>query len=301
MRFSAIPCHILVFYCLESQVTKAFHHASLPSSAHQTARYPGRILSSKSGNSGGNDDKTEAWDANVDYDKEWPQEEAPPDPSTAWDALPNMPEAPKLGIDISLEPLSKQDAEKIREEAKDIINAAIDDGIEDIENLRKKMTKELDQSRKIMQVTSELQAKKKSEELMRKIDRITGDFLDATRDTRASTKMAAAASRAMEGKELGLEMGTWGVLSGRTVVAGTSSLLGSVENAAQQQQKEVAASSRGTTPETTSAVGGNAENRIIIIADTNQVRFSRFKHQCICALLRVLVIRCCSLISRCTT
>jgi hypothetical protein len=122
----------------------------------------------RSSSSGKDDnDEEEAWDANVDYDKEWPAENAPPDPSTAWDALPNMPEAPRLGIGLDLQPLNEDEAADIKKEAEGIINSAIDEGIQDIEKLRKKMTKEMESSRKIMQMASELEGKRRSEELMK--------------------------------------------------------------------------------------------------------------------------------------
>jgi hypothetical protein len=214
-----------------------------------------------------NDNDNDAWDVNVDYEKEWPQAESPPDPSSAWDALPNMPKSPNvLGIDVSLEPLTQEQAKEIKEEAKEIINSRIDEGIQDIETLRKKMSKDLDQSRKIMQMASELRANKKSEELMNKIDAMTNKFLDSTKETRASTKMAAAASRAMEGTNQGIEMGTWGTLGGRTVVASSgTTLLGSVENAKQSTRGD--SQSNGSTEETVAT----AENRIVMIADTKQV------------------------------
>lgn len=214
----------------------------------------------------------EAWDANVDYDKEWPKEQGTPDPATSWDALPNMPDNPKLGIDISLEPLSQEQADEIKKEAKEIISSAIDEGIEDIEKLRKRMSKDLEQSRKIMQVASELKAQQKSEELMNKIDKMTGDFLDSTKAIRSSTKTAAAASRAMEGKEIGIEMGTWGTLGGRTVIASPNgSLLGSMDNAVQQQSR---AQTSGKTEGDSASEASNAvatSNRILIIADVKQV------------------------------
>jgi hypothetical protein len=211
-------------------------------------------------------DGTEAaWDADVEYDKEWPQQQAPPDPSTAWDAIPNMPEVPKLGIGLSLQPLNEQEVADIKKQAEVIINSRIDESIQDIERLRKKMSKEMEQSRKILQIASELEAKRKSDELMKKIDRLTGDFLDSTKEARTSTKMAAAASRAMEGTGKGVEMGTWGTLSGRTVVASDSgSLLGSVDNAAKE-------ASRDKSTATDSIVTALTENRIIVVADVKEV------------------------------
>lgn len=229
-------------------------------------------LHSTSDSSSDDTSKEDAWDADVEYDKEWPQEKSTPDPSTAWDALPNMPEAPKLGIDISLEPLNEKEAAELRKDAEAIINSRIDEGIQDIEKLRAKMSKEMEQSRKIMQMASELEAKKKTDELMKKIDDMTGKFLDSTKETRTSTKMAAAASRAMEGTGRGLEMGTWGTLAGRTVVASDSkSLLGSIDNAVQAQQKKSGASS--VVGDDTLEVAP-VENRILIVADVKQVRLN---------------------------
>ena len=223
---------------------------------------------------GKNDNEEEAWDANVDYDKEWPQQKAPPDPSTAWDALPSMPNASRLGIGVNLEPLNEEQAAEIKKEAEGIINAAIDEGIQDIEKLRKKMSKEMDQSRKIMQIASDLEAKGQSDELMLKIDKLTGAFLDSTKETRASTKTAAAASRAMEGSGQGLEMGTWGTLSGRAVIAsGSGSLLGSIDSAFQKQQKEDVRAISMTMEATNNPATVPVENRIILVADTKQVRF----------------------------
>jgi TolA-binding protein len=222
------------------------------------------------------EDEEEAWDANVDYEKEWPKDQAPPDPSSAWDSLPNMPSSSSssiLGIGISLEPLSQEQAQEIKEEAKEIINSAISSGIEDIEKMRKRMTKDLEESRKIMQVASDLQAQQKSEERMQKIDKLTGTFLESTKETRATTKLAAAASRAMEGKYEGIELGTWGTLGGRTVVAsGGGTLLGSVENAKKKQSTAVAGDdeeSKSGAPEKAAPT----ENRIVTIADTKQVRY----------------------------
>jgi hypothetical protein len=212
-----------------------------------------------------------AWDADVEYEKEWPTEQAPPDPSTAWDAIPNMPVPARLGIGVSLEPLNEEDAASIKREAEEIINARIDEGIQDIERLRKKMAKEMDQSRKMMQMASELEGKRKSDELMKKIDQITEKFLDSTKEVRTSTKMAAAASRAMEGTGKGVEMGTWGTVSGRTVVASDSgSLLGSIDNAAKEQQTRTASDkSTGTTSDGDEIA--RVENRIIIVADIKEV------------------------------
>ena len=125
----------------------------------------------------------------------------------AWDTLPNKlgpnfmgnDATELLGIDLELEPLSQSDADKLREDARKIVEEAIDAGVNDIESLKAKMKRELDASRKAMSIASDLEAKRQSDLLMRKIDSMTGDFLKKTESSRKSTKRAAAASRAMEG------------------------------------------------------------------------------------------------------
>jgi ribosomal protein S6 len=221
-----------------------------------------------------NDGESEAWDADVDYEKEWPSDAASssmtPDPAAAWDALPNLPsdlKAGKLGIDLNLEPLTKDQVDQLQREAQEVINKAIDAGIEDIERLRRKMNREIESSKRAMQFQSELEAKQQQQNLMDKIDRLTNDFLSANQDQRKSTKLAASASKAMEGTGRGIEMGTWGVLDGKTVLAddGGGSLLGSVDNAKRQRQNPT-----GNDPEQTQQQ--QQENRILVIADTKSVR-----------------------------
>lgn len=225
------------------------------------------------------DGSADKWDADVDYDKEWVEqnEKSSTDPATSWDALPEITDDDttiKLGIDIGkqLNPLSDQEASDLKAEATQVINDAIDAGIDDIETLRLQMKKELESNRKIQQFAAERNAQQKSDELMTKIDKITGDFLASTQTTRESTKIAAQASRAMESSNQGVEMGTWGTLGGMAVVAGglpeSSTLLGSVANAKRQASIEDASSS-STTTDTPSTI---PESRIIVIADSKQVR-----------------------------
>ncbi|KAG7359963.1 hypothetical protein IV203_035061 [Nitzschia inconspicua] len=222
----------------------------------------------------------EAWDAYVDYDAEWPQgsggkeglssSSSIPDPTTAWDALPNMPaelDSEKLGIDLKLEPLTQEQAQQLQEDASQVINDAIDAGIQDIERMRSRMNREIEASKRAMQLASDLEAKQQQEQLLNKIDKLTSSFLSSNEQERKSTQLAAAANRAMEGTGRGLEMGTWGVLNGRSVVAGdtavaSSSLLGSVVNAVQKQ---------GRPQQQSNAVDTSSQqNRILVIADTKQ-------------------------------
>jgi Fe-S cluster assembly scaffold protein SufB len=206
----------------------------------------------------------DTWDADVDYDKEWVEQnqKSSVDPATSWDALPEITndDYPKLGIDIGkqLQPLTAKEAAELKADATKVVNDAIDAGIDDIETLRIQMKKELESNRKAQQFAAERNAQQKSDELMTKIDKLTGDFLASTQTTRESTKIAAQASRAMESSNnQGVEMGTWGTLGGMAVIAGglteSSTLLGSVENAKRQASTL-------------------QENRIIVIADSKQVR-----------------------------
>eukprot|EP00536_Pseudo-nitzschia_multiseries_P006765 jgi/Psemu1/296358/fgenesh1_pm.148_\ len=248
--------------------------------------------------------KPEAWDENVDYDKEWPDKGGDssntlPDPGTSWDTLPNKlnPDflgndaTELLGINLELEPLSAEDADRLRNDARKIVEAAIDAGVNDIEALKKKMKRELDANRRAMSLASDLEAKRQTDQLMSKIDRLTGDFLKSTESTRKSTKMAAAASRAMEGtsKAKGLEVGTWGILGGRTVVAdddiarsGGGGLLGSMGNAIRENERMKAKSAPDY-----SDLGGTSityeeeapvdvqESRILIIADMQKDKMAK--------------------------
>ena len=77
--------------------------------------------------------------------------------------------------DRNLEPLKEDQAKEIKKEAQDIINKKFQDGIDDIEIMRSKMTKEMEKSRAAMNLASELNAKQKSKELMNKI-------IDETKD-----------------------------------------------------------------------------------------------------------------------
>jgi hypothetical protein len=227
----------------------------------------------KSPNDGGSGGSDDSWDADVDYDKEWVEDnqKSSIDPATSWDALPEVTnDMPKLGIAIGkqLKPLSALEASELKADATQVINDAIDAGIDDIETLRIQMKKELESNRKIQQFAAERNALEKSDELMTKIDKMTGDFLASTQTTRESTKLAAQASRAMEASpNQGLDLGTWGTLGGMTVVAGglteSSTLLGSVANANRQASIEDATSGSTTTDA--------SENRILVIADSKQV------------------------------
>ena len=283
-------------------------HSFSSSPTTQAARTPTVLFE---GGDDENKDKPESWDDSVDYDKEWPDKGSDssnslPDPGTSWDTLPNKLNSDflgsdateLLGINLELEPLSADDADRLRNDARKIVEEAINAGVNDIEALKKKMKRELDANRRAMSLASDLEAKRQTDQLMSKIDRMTGDFLKSTETTRKSTKMAAAASRAMEGtaKAKGLEVGTWGVLGGRTVVTddnmarsgGASGLLGSMENAIRENDRAKTKSNEDYNYNDLGSISSTyqeeepeaysddvQENRILIIADMQKDKLAK--------------------------
>jgi hypothetical protein len=159
----------------------------------------------------------------------------------------------KLGIDIGkmLNPLTPEEAEALKAEASELISDKIAQGIDDIEALRGELQKDLELQAKERILKSERNAQQASKQLLNKIDKLTDGFLSTTKETRESTKRAAAADAANQGK--GIELGSWGTLGGASV-----GMLGSV----------------GSLGETTLVLEETAptENRILIIADPSQVR-----------------------------
>ena len=180
---------------------------------------------------------------------------------------------PKLGIDIGkmLEPLTPEEANELRAEASEMISDKVAQGVDDIEALREKLKKEVEKESKQRLMKSERDAAQASKRLLDKIDSMTSDFMSQSENMRKSTKLAAAADRANEGK--GVELGSWGSLGGVSVATG-GGLLGSVASS------EATTTSSATSSSTTATTMSNdeesvetapKENRIIIIADPSQV------------------------------
>ena len=237
-----------------------------------------------------NVENNKKWDDNIDYDKEWSTDNTigggggddDDDGGGGGGGIPDLSDisfgdtTDLLGIDLSLEPLSEIESEQLRLDARKIIEDAIDTGVNDIEALKKKMKRDLEVSRQAINLASDLEAIRESDLLMNKIDKLTQDFLKSSERSRTSTKLAAAASRAMEGttKAKGLEVGTWGVLRGSAVLADDdiitdgNGLLGSVRNAIQK----TTTTAMTTTDESKNTV---QENRILIIADTKQDKLAK--------------------------
>jgi len=245
------------------------------------------------GNDSDNDDgDDDIWDSDFDLEEKFfddLEKGKSIDPALSW----NVPEPQdedgtdlkKLGIDIGrmLDPLTETEAEELKAAATEIINDAIAEGIDEIENLRQKMKREFDRKRKEVQMESESKAKRESDKLLSKIDKLTNDFLTDTKLSRKATKLAAAADRESEGK--GVEVGVWGTVDGASVTTG---LLGSVDAARLRQKKTTAGSgSKGAVglsgialadlspaEEADASSVGEAEvtgpPSIVIVADTQQ-------------------------------
>ena len=228
------------------------------------------LSSSKNDNNNGSDD---AWDDDVDYDKEFPvdpTENKSPDPSLPWDEPSNaiagnsFLEAGKLGIKLDLGPMSDKETAEIKAAATELINEAVAAGIDDIEALRKKMKQEVEESRKRLQLQSEWNSQKAQEQLLSKIDKMTDNFLSENAASRKSTKLAAAADRSMKGR--GSEMGSWGVLGQSAVV------MGGVTGGASPYSSS---SSSDVAKEETKTALAPKENRIVVIADTKQDNYAK--------------------------
>jgi hypothetical protein len=226
-----------------------------------------------------NNGKDDAWDDDVDYDKEFPPDPSAnksPDPALPWDATSNAIEdgsgsfldTGKLGIQLDLGPIPEEQIQEIKAAATEVINEAIAAGIDDIEALRANMKKEMDQQRQKMKLESEWQTQKAQEQLMRKIDKLTDDFLSQSAASRRSTKLAAAADRAMKGR--GTEMGSWGVL-GDTAVALDPMTAKMSESTTSPYRSGVTSSS----DEASSVITGPVVNRLVVVADTRQDAYAK--------------------------
>jgi hypothetical protein len=172
----------------------------------------------------------------------------------------------KLGINIGqmLDPISEKDAADLLAAATEIINDNVARGVDEIENLRFHMNKDLENERKRMNEASERNARIQTDLLSAKINELTSDFLKSTESFRKSTKLAAAADKSMQGK--GIEVGVWGSLGGNAVTTTTGNsllLLGSV----------AAASTNNALHDETSTA--QKANRIVVVADVTSDPYAK--------------------------
>jgi hypothetical protein len=204
----------------------------------------------------GDDDNT--WDFDENYDD-----------SSSSSSTPN------LGINIGeqLDPLTETQIASLKEEATESINAAFDERLDEIEQMKEQVKDDFEKSKKAMRLASDLRAVEQTDKLMNKIDQLSGDFLSQNEALRTGIKMAARADSNMSGQ--GLEVGSWGKVGGMNVLTNDGDgFLGSVS------ANDIGArgSDEGTTEssfEVDTQVKGEQENRIMIICD-NKVRIDEF-------------------------
>ena len=199
------------------------------------------------------------------------------------DATPTSDNTPKLGIDIGsqLQPLTDAQAADLKAAAREVINDGIAEGIDEIAKLRTAMNAAIAKQRRQNALRSDRQLQQESEKLLKKIDRMTESFLDETRSVRDETKLVARADASLAGR--GTELGVWGVLEGAAVVTTTKGvLLGSVEAAVANVERQEKLSRAAEMSDLKSSFEEDVEvpqvnsNRVVIVADTKQVRTVNF-------------------------
>jgi len=160
----------------------------------------------------------DSWDSEEDYAEFNKNLDGPADDDFE---LNFLSQKGKLGIDIGKEmgisKLSPEEAAELKREASEAIESAFSSQLQELDKLRQNMKKDFEDSRQAMNAASDLRASREAEQLLNKIDAMTGDFLRETKRSRDSTKLAATADHNMVGR--GLEFGSWGTDdSGREVV-----------------------------------------------------------------------------------
>ncbi|KAI2510456.1 hypothetical protein MHU86_3876 [Fragilaria crotonensis] len=234
-------------------------------------------------NSNDNDDMVkDSWDDDVDYDKLWKD---PSDmdqlPTSAWDDLrDNSSSSTKDNDVISLgfptellsDLLDAETAAQLKEDAKLILENKVQEGLDELAKMRVDLKKDIESQKRAMERSSRARKEREETKLLNKIDDIYANFMNESKEMRESTKLAAAADKAMEATGGGVDVGSWGVLGGADITLSSSFasdvssgiVLGSVENAKQQQQQGDAAA---TLPP--------AESRILIVADESSDPFAK--------------------------
>uniref|UniRef100_A0A7S4VK67 Uncharacterized protein n=1 Tax=Ditylum brightwellii TaxID=49249 RepID=A0A7S4VK67_9STRA len=197
--------------------------------------------------------------------------------------------APSLGINIGAElgPLTPEEAAAIKAEASAMIEDTFAQRLEEIEDVKRAANRRFEEDKRNFAFESERRAEKATEDLMKKIDRMSNDFLDKNEALRMGTKMAARADQESAIRGEGVDVGSWGRLSdGREVltaaggaVGGAALLLGSVDSAVQEAEKKRKEKVKEQEKDATGKGGvmmdveddmkmfDDVENRILIIAD----------------------------------
>jgi hypothetical protein len=272
---------IWLFWRSTAFQTPSWHNHALTSLTRR-ARAPGSRQCLKA--------LSDSWDDDVDYDKLWSEKEDVL-PTSDWDSSSGHGSESK-GTDLQVpkavsELIDSQTAQEIKEESRKIIEEKAKQGRDQISKLRKELSDDFESQKRAMERRSDARSEVESKRLLGKIDAITEQFLSETKQVRDSTKLAAAADRAMEGK--GLDLGSWGALGDAVVpTTGSVGLLGSVGSAKQRQTFYKS--------ETEGAVFAGKKGRILIVADEGSV-------SCCLALVsmlfgKVILVRCLRIQSR---
>ena len=266
-------------------VAAAFHHPwnTNPISARRqfSLSFPLKAISNNNDDNNNNNMDKDSWDDNVDYDKLWKD---PSDmdllPTSEWDDLRDNSSSSSTTKDddlISLgfpnellsDLLDAETAAQLKEDAKLILESKVQEGLDELAKMRVDLKKDIESQKRAMERSSKARKEREETKLLNKIDDIYANFMNESKEMRESTKLAAAADKAMETKGGGVDVGSWGVLGGADITLSSSItndvpsgiVLGSVENAKQQQQQGDA-----------TAPLPPAETRILIIADESSVR-----------------------------
>eukprot|EP00559_Dactyliosolen_fragilissimus_P005724 CAMPEP_0184856738 /NCGR_PEP_ID=MMETSP0580-20130426/1915_1 /TAXON_ID=1118495 /ORGANISM="Dactyliosolen fragilissimus" /LENGTH=703 /DNA_ID=CAMNT_0027351937 /DNA_START=233 /DNA_END=2341 /DNA_ORIENTATION=- len=170
-------------------------------------------------------------DENDDYDDDEEEDDDDDDDSSSNSISSSSTSS--LGINLNLDPLTRDEAEKLRAEARLEIDKAFDNRLNEIDKLKDKTRKDFEESKKRLAYDSEQRAKEESARLSQKIDAITDKFLGSTKEEREATKMVYRADKSMEGK--GMDVGSWGSIGNAEVLVqsyGTArpGLLGSMDS-----------------------------------------------------------------------
>lgn len=269
-------------------VAAAFHHPwntnHLSARRHFSLSSPlAAVVNNNDGDINDNDDMVkDSWDDDVDYDKLWKD---PSDmdqlPTSAWDDLREDSSSStkdndviSLGFPTELlsDLLDAETAAQLKEDAKLILENKVQEGLDELAKMRVDLKKDIESQKRAMERSSRARKEREETKLLNKIDDIYANFMNESKEMRESTKLAAAADKAMEAKGGGVDVGSWGVLGGADITLSSSLasdgssgiVLGSVENAKQQQQQQQQGDATATLPP--------AESRILIIADESSVR-----------------------------